>query len=474
MSPFEFLGIGPDVDERAIKRAYAGKLRQYRPEEDPEGFQQLHAAYRIALQHRSDNVQPEARRAATAPEEAAAATCTLPMAPSPPAIATDASIDAAPVPHLPDLRRLFDDIVAKACSVTSDEFERWLYDRPEFLSLNAKEEAGRIVVGMLFEQSPPMPADALDAVLDFFNCATVDAMLDPLAVASLQVRLNLRWELLANNRADYLARRHRVRAGAFAKTEFSAWTKRMVSTPWRPWEAWLSALLPGRIDRVSHFLKSLDGGRIDRLPPEIDHRAVDFWLAAAERGSLTSTAIRSVPWLIAIAVLLFAIRDGGEYLPSSDVQSILAVFAFACGCYLALLAWRALRRWLIRPEFVGERFRAARLLALPAATPLPPLLAKLAHPSLAAAAAAFFLTLAISRARMRMRMLPIDASGWRLGTWYGMMMAGVAFHALVSGVPYAGSAAILSAWIFDLWKQRRSLRDVLRHEQADDVPDAGS
>jgi hypothetical protein len=45
----EHLGIGDDADERAIKRAYAVKLRTTRPDEDPEGFQQLNEAYRQAL-----------------------------------------------------------------------------------------------------------------------------------------------------------------------------------------------------------------------------------------------------------------------------------------------------------------------------------------------------------------------------------------------------------------------------------------
>ena len=47
----EHLGIGLDADERAIKRAYAAKLRTTRPDEDPEGFQRLNEAYQAALLH---------------------------------------------------------------------------------------------------------------------------------------------------------------------------------------------------------------------------------------------------------------------------------------------------------------------------------------------------------------------------------------------------------------------------------------
>ncbi|WP_444885558.1 RDD family protein [Microbulbifer sp. PSTR4-B] len=49
MSPWEILELAPCDDARAIKRAYAKKLKQTRPDEKPEEFQQLHSAYKWAL-----------------------------------------------------------------------------------------------------------------------------------------------------------------------------------------------------------------------------------------------------------------------------------------------------------------------------------------------------------------------------------------------------------------------------------------
>ncbi|WP_020411821.1 RDD family protein [Microbulbifer variabilis] len=49
MSPWEILELAPCDDARAIKRAYAKKLKHTRPDEKPEEFQQLHSAYKWAL-----------------------------------------------------------------------------------------------------------------------------------------------------------------------------------------------------------------------------------------------------------------------------------------------------------------------------------------------------------------------------------------------------------------------------------------
>ncbi len=50
MNCWEVLGIEPYSDKKTIKIAYAKLLKQCRPDEDPEGFQTLHKAYKNALQ----------------------------------------------------------------------------------------------------------------------------------------------------------------------------------------------------------------------------------------------------------------------------------------------------------------------------------------------------------------------------------------------------------------------------------------
>ncbi len=50
MAPWSVLEIPEDADARSIKRAYAKKLKLTRPDDDPQGFQELHDAYKWALE----------------------------------------------------------------------------------------------------------------------------------------------------------------------------------------------------------------------------------------------------------------------------------------------------------------------------------------------------------------------------------------------------------------------------------------
>ena len=65
-TPWQVLGLsGPTADKKAIKRAYAQQVKLYHPEEHPEEFQALQAAYQEALKRSTDLAAQESKGAGT-------------------------------------------------------------------------------------------------------------------------------------------------------------------------------------------------------------------------------------------------------------------------------------------------------------------------------------------------------------------------------------------------------------------------
>ena len=98
MTCWQTLGIAPTSDEAAIKKAYAARIREHRPDRDPEGFRAVRAAYEEALRLRA-YIRPhhekkmQRRRAAEAAPDAASDAMADPPRENPPA--------AAETPHTP-------------------------------------------------------------------------------------------------------------------------------------------------------------------------------------------------------------------------------------------------------------------------------------------------------------------------------------------------------------------------------------
>ena len=95
MTCWKTLGIAPTSDEAAIKKAYAARIREHRPDRDPEGFRAVRAAYEEALRLRA-YIRPhhekkmQRRRAAEAAPDAASE-----------AMADQNPSAAAETPHIP-------------------------------------------------------------------------------------------------------------------------------------------------------------------------------------------------------------------------------------------------------------------------------------------------------------------------------------------------------------------------------------
>ncbi|UHQ55073.1 RDD family protein [Microbulbifer sp. YPW16] len=98
MNPWQLLEIAPTGETRTIKRAYAKKLKQTRPDEKPHEFQRLHAAYKQALRLAAEQSQTDASDG-SGPGEVAAEMQPEVSAPLEPlAESTGSGINSAPVP----------------------------------------------------------------------------------------------------------------------------------------------------------------------------------------------------------------------------------------------------------------------------------------------------------------------------------------------------------------------------------------
>ena len=64
MNIYQVLGISPTKDKKVIRKAYAGLIRKYHPEEHPEKWKEIHDAYMVAMQ-RADEDQSHSKKNAS-------------------------------------------------------------------------------------------------------------------------------------------------------------------------------------------------------------------------------------------------------------------------------------------------------------------------------------------------------------------------------------------------------------------------
>lgn len=58
MDIYQVLGISPTKDKKVIRKAYAGLIRKYHPEEHPEKWKEIHDAYMVAMQRADQEEVP--------------------------------------------------------------------------------------------------------------------------------------------------------------------------------------------------------------------------------------------------------------------------------------------------------------------------------------------------------------------------------------------------------------------------------
>ncbi|QWF15136.1 J domain-containing protein [Lysobacter capsici] len=376
MNPFEHLGIEPGADEREIKRAYARRLRQVRPDDDPAGFQALHEAYQACLgyaQHlrwqamqdaqvESDDPAPASQASEhgdTAADAGVAAQAQAHgdrsretrtddepdrEADRKPDDTLDEPDELAPSLREFDFNAFMSELLQRAAYQPSAGLARWLRESEPLYSLDLKLALRAPVSQVLAQIERPLPVEATAVIFEFFSLDVVgehDAWLHEHAAqargrAESNQRFQYTLEALQSHRVkpvDRLLTRELARPRHWPRRVFIA----------------LVPLLPMRLIGA---LKALQGIDAQQAALQLNGESVSFWQRATDplRLSPPRVAIASmrivVYYLALIGLMNLLIAD----LAPSPVRDLSVAFAIWAGWACAQAA--SLRWW---PTVLVER-----------------------------------------------------------------------------------------------------------------------
>lgn len=390
----EALGLAADADERAIKRAYAARLKVTRPDDDPAGFQQLHETYKSALawsRHRMEMVTADDDGDDTPCEVAHIADALSPVMP-PEIVAPHADLDAssdlrretAPSPrqrapvHAPRTPSIATDWVApppidvpdidialmrrrilqKARELEPEPLRAWLIAQPELWSLEHKPQIGAGLQHHLLEHGDALSAERYDVLAIFFDWNEALDAPDPYIVQRARTQMHLRWLLQPaghHQLSEELSRRGDSAASVAHVRKLLA----LLGPAQSEGIALTAMLWPGRPTRVRRLLELIgfvpDG---TKPPPPLDRERAISWYLAGERRmfnpvvailGLTRSVIVAATFLL--LCLLLAMIDNN---PAPGMSAVLKVglygAALIVGSWVTWYAFTSLLRWQSRPE----------------------------------------------------------------------------------------------------------------------------
>jgi hypothetical protein len=500
------LDLPDDADERAIKRAYAAKLKTTRPDEDPEGFQRLHEAYQAALAwvrsgpHDHEDAwgqdaddwdndaeecvddaasvapQPPGHAAAPAAVHEDAALSVMPAVQG--ADGDDAQASPVEDAVVFDHDGFFDTCFRLAFDGGEGDLRRWLDAQPILWSLQYKAQIGHWLLQAMHHRQPPMAPTRFDLLMDYFGLIDLRNGYDTYYLQRLRHRLEIAWELRTSQLRALAERTADEGTSVVAAMRQTARILRDLSRPFALWRALLSALMPMYPSAVRRFLYRLDHGHLDDLPPPIEPAQVAFWIAASDRSRLARQRLAVVgsrlPVYAALATLLYfgvtllAIPDyrsaGAGTWASIPLHHVAAFAASAMG--LAWLLWTAydlFATWQSREDAPDERRPMLRRLAIPALLAIALAIVWIMPDGWIGGAGGVLLMAAALAAWSRHRERSGPPLGRHLGYWR-MFVLFVIVRTIGEHQGWMNDAGLFGAiaglalflWAKDLWHQRRT------------------
>lgn len=498
------LGLPDDADERAIKRAYAAKLKITRPDEDPEGFQRLHEAYQAALAWvRSgphddedvwgdeadscrdngecvDDTEAVAPEAARTQMHAAAHEDAVPQATQTTDEAVEDDTHEAPPEDAVafDHDAFFDACFHLALDGVEGELRRWLDAQPILWSLAHKAQIGHWLLHAMHQRQPPMPPSRFDLLMDYFGLIDLRTGYDAYYIQRLRHRLQIAWELKTMQLRALGERTADEGTSVAAAVRQVRRILRDLSRPFDWPRALLAALMPMYPTAVRRFLYRLDLGQLDRLPPPIEPAQIAFWDAASDRARLTRQRLAVVASRVAaysamVTLLYFGLtllatpghRSGGAGTWASIPLHHIAAFAVAT-MGLAWMLWTAydlFATWQSREDDPDEHRPMLRRFTIPVLLAVALAIVWTRPGGWVGAAGGVLLMSAALAAWARHRERSGPPLGRHLGYWRVFVLfvivrtiGGEAGWMDDAGMFGAIAGLTLFIWAKDLWHQRRT------------------
>lgn len=291
MDAFNYLSLPADADERAVKRAYAKRLKDVRPDVDPQGFQTLHGAYQAALarvRYRpAIDEQPDGDAAVFEPARGTAATGLDDVVLGPPPTGAPPNVDetyaAPPLLVSPsfDFDGFYSELLKTAAAVDAASLLAWLKVNEAFYVLAVKSTAGWRTLHQIGLDPPPLTPEQFDALTGFFGFDDVLTGADPVALFHLRAGIvqrdteqrsamaqrdaerRARAELQSRNMPALIARMQQpdtINGCAGYHPPMTRLYMRVLRLAFSYWWAFPLAVLPFVSSRIARFITKLASG----------------------------------------------------------------------------------------------------------------------------------------------------------------------------------------------------------------------